>query len=179
MKRTFVGAIFLSAFFATHALAESSDFVLQADEAVTVRNIAFELAPVKSQQTLRAYQSITPEVLSPLGKLSASARAEFLSSLTFNEKGLTGFNYRVLEDELTPSQAHSVLALFGAQRLTTLLKGARVETETDQKLLKGSQAKSIFNPWGDGDEGGNEKEYYCSGRATCSYSPANICMSSC
>jgi hypothetical protein len=171
MKRTFVAAVFLSALFAAQASAESSDFVLPVDEVASLSNIAFELAPVKSQQTLRAYQSITPEVLSPLGKLSASGRAEFLSSLTFNEKGLTGFNYRVLEDELTPSQAHSVLALFGAQRLTSRLKGARIETEVDSVVL-GSQAK-IFTP--EGDYSG----YRCVERASCMEARGYICMSNC
>jgi hypothetical protein len=175
MKRTFLAAVFLSVFFAAHASAESSDFAIQADESVNTRNVAFELAPVKSQQTLRAYQSITPEVLSPLGKLSASARAEFLSSLTFNEKGLTGFNYRVLEDELTTSQVHSVLALFGAQHLTSRLEGARVETEVDQKLLKGSQAKSIFNPWLDE----NEKGYRCYEKGSCVEAKGWICTKNC
>lgn len=177
MKRISLAVVILSAFFAAHASAESSDFVSPVDEIASSRNIAFELAPVKSQQTLRAYQSITPEVLSPLGKLSARARADFLSSLTFNEKGLTGFNYRLLEDELTPSQVHGVLALFGAQYLTPSLKGARVETEADQKLLISPQTKSIFNPWGDPE--GDHKGYWCFQRSNCYVNENFICMSSC
>lgn len=178
MKRTFLAAIFLSAFFATHASAESSDFVLQTDESVAIRNVAFELAPVKSQQTLRAYQSITPDILSPLGKLSVTTRAEFLSSLTFNEKGLTGFNYRLLEDELTPSQVHSVLALFGAQHLTSRLNGARVETAMDNMLLKPVAKIGGLGGLFD-DQFGDHKGYWCFQRNNCYVNENFICMSGC
>jgi len=174
MKRIFLAAAFLSASFSIQVSAESSDFVSPVDEVASSRNIAFELAPVKSQQTLRAYQSITPDVLSPLGKLSLSAKAEFLSSLTFSEKGLTGFNYRVLEDELTASQVHSLLALFGAQHLTARLKGASVETEADY-TIRGTRVKGgIYTP-----ELGDYSGYKCVERATCMESRSYICMSSC
>jgi hypothetical protein len=53
MKRTPSVAVFLSVFFTAHVSAASPDLVSPVDEIASSRNIAFELAPVKSQLTLR------------------------------------------------------------------------------------------------------------------------------
>ncbi|WP_181259144.1 hypothetical protein [Pseudoduganella armeniaca] len=73
------------------------------------------LAPVKSEQALQRYLMQTPAARNPLNALAADTRQEFLDSLTFNETGLTSYNYQVLLDNLTPKQAKAVLALFGSQ----------------------------------------------------------------
>lgn len=64
------------------------------------------LAPVKSQFELGAY--LQSAKASPLDWLSPAAKRRFLASLTFNETGLTGFDYSDLRAELTVTQIHRV-----------------------------------------------------------------------
>jgi hypothetical protein len=92
---------------------------------------AFELriAPVRSQAQLKAY--LRDNRRTPLDALSTGGRSHFLSSLDFNEKGLTTFNYADLQKELTPTQIYQVLALFGKQHDTALITNARPEHVTD------------------------------------------------
>jgi hypothetical protein len=172
MKHIFLATVLLSGFLSLQASAQKLEIAAQTENAISTRDVAFELAPVKSQVSLLAYQQITPDVVSPISKLSPVGKAEFLASLTFNDKGVTGFNYRVLENELTPTQIYSVLALFGAQHLTPRLRGARVDSEADHLLLSDTQAK--MRRIGDDYSG-----YACTARATCTTSINSICMSSC
>lgn len=67
--------------------------------------------------------------------LSAEARTRFIDSLTFNETGVTGFRTDDLERELTPSKIYKILALVGAEKSVRLLKGARITTSEDEKLM--------------------------------------------
>lgn len=90
-------------------------------------------AVVRSRSDLDSYLSYHPD--SAIQALSDGGRDAFLNSLVFTEKGLGSFNFRVLEDELTPTQIHEVLSLFGLGALVPHFKGARVETENDERLL--------------------------------------------
>jgi hypothetical protein len=94
MKITFLLIAFCSGFLATLVVAQPFG---NTDEqrADVQRDMARALAPIKSAETLRAYQSITPDAVSPLAKLSVKGRAEFLASLVFGEQGLAGFSTRV------------------------------------------------------------------------------------
>ncbi len=96
------------------------------------------LAPIKSKQDLERYLAITPEYKSPFSALTSAARRSFIDSLTFNESGLTGFSYRELQSELTPTQADKLLALFGARNTLVLMSPTRVVTSKDRSLLAGS-----------------------------------------
>jgi hypothetical protein len=128
------------------------------------------LAPVKSQFELGAY--LQSAKASPLDWLSPAAKRRFLASLTFNETGLTGFDYSDLRAELTFTQIHRVLAIFGAQRVAPLIKGARAETDID-RILMASPGNST-DPSMDDHEG-----YRCEGAHTCGSAPSRICMSGC
>jgi hypothetical protein len=172
MKRIFFATVLLSGLLLSQAGVQASEMAAPAESAVSARDIALELASVKSHVSLLAYQQITPDVVSPLSKLSPAGKAEFLASLTFNENGVTGFNYRVLENELTPTQIYSVLALFGAQHLTARLRGARIDSVADHQLLSYATAKMRR-------QGDDYSGYACTARATCTTSTNAICMSSC
>ncbi|KFN42588.1 hypothetical protein [Arenimonas oryziterrae] len=99
------------------------------------REIAKLTAPIHSRATLRAYLRDHKLAASPLGRLSARRRRHFLSTLSFNESGITGYNYRDLEAELTVTEIYQVLSLFGAQHTTRLVEDARVETDLDRMIL--------------------------------------------
>jgi hypothetical protein len=139
MKVTFLLIAFCSGFLATLVVAQplgnTDEQRADVQRADVQRDMARELAPIKSAETLRAYRSITPDATSPLAKLSVKGRAEFLASLVFSKKELAGFSTRVLENELSASEIYSVLALFGAQHLTPSLKNARIDSETDRILM--------------------------------------------
>ncbi|MDN5781325.1 MAG: hypothetical protein L0H23_04775 [Luteimonas sp.] len=93
-------------------------------------------ATIRSQSDLSEYLQATPIARTPLGKLSPGAQRRFLGSLTFNEKGLTGFDYRALSDELSASEIHQVLGLFEMQRTTALIPGLRIETPVDEAIMR-------------------------------------------
>ena len=74
------------------------------------------LGVIRSQRDLQRYLSSHLKLDSPLNALSRGARERFLSSITFNEKGITGFHYADLQTELTASQMRDVLHLFGVEK---------------------------------------------------------------
>lgn len=101
-------------------------------------------APIQSVQDLEKHLAENPN--SPLLRLSDAGRTVFLDSLVFTEKGLASFNYKPLENELTPSQIHELLSLFGLARLTPRFENARIETSTDMKLLNATSDVSVQCP---------------------------------
>lgn len=178
MKSMLVSAV-LTALVASPLLAQAerapespAAYAALAQQTVINQNVAQRLAMIRSRTDLANYLASTRNQRTPLGMLSPVARRVFTDSLTFNENGLTGFNYKVLEAELTPSQAYQLLSLFGAQRLASMLKNARVETQTD-KLIIGMG--STYSPHLINDHEG----YACIGRATCGRNMDDICMSGC
>lgn len=143
------------------------------------RELALKSAPIKSQQDLDSYQRTFSAERSPLAKMSVDAQERFINSLSFNEKGITGFSYADLEAQLTPTETHAVLSLFGVQHLTGKLRNNRVETATDRFLQpaqnSGVTAKGgIFTP-----ELGDYTGYKCVDRATCMEASRYICTSNC
>jgi hypothetical protein len=133
----------------------------------------FLVAPIKSQFDLMQYIQNHPG--SSIDMLSPSAKQRFISSVTFNETGLTGFDYSDLRAELTVSQVYQILSLFGAQRVTHMVHGARVATAIDRTL----QAPSSLFSGGPIGIGEDHEGYRCEGNHTCSTSPSRICMSGC
>lgn len=89
-------------------------------------------APVRSEDDLKAHLATDA---SPIDALSDGARALFLESLKFGEHGVASFRARELEAELTPTQIHAILKLFGFQRAISGFRNARIETEHDVVLL--------------------------------------------
>lgn len=138
------------------------------------RELAQAAAPIKSTSDLQVYFATTGNRATPFSRLSDSARHRFIESLTFNEKGLTGFSYADLQAELSATEIYQLLSLFGAQHLTSSIKGAAIRTPLDAAIMNaGSTISPSFENIDD------HVGYYCSGRATCSQSATQICMSNC
>ncbi len=162
-------------------------------------DLAFLIAPIKSRADINEYLQETAKSKSPLHLLSKTARARFLKSLTFNDAGLTGFSYADLEANLTPSQIYQVLALFGSQNSTPMIKNVRVESELDAEILTGDfgdsedpAAKCFIEPGAENGPldpnaprpketrpNGDRTGYNCSSRATCSWAVQMVCKANC
>jgi hypothetical protein len=123
--------------------------------------------PIKSRAQLQAYLVATTETGSPLNALPTEARSRFLASLSFNQKGITGYNYGDLHSDLTVRQVYQILSLFGAQRDTALV-GGRVTTTSDRMLLSSQGIPNTDHPG-----------YECVSHGSCYATPQFICMSDC
>lgn len=145
--------------------------------AIGANSVVAPMGTIRSQGDLQRYLAATAKSGSPLDALSSSGRARLLSSLTFNEKGITGFHYGDLQSELTASQTFEVLHLFGVERDVKLIPNIRVETPADHRVI------SALPFAGDGGDGGSDgkdyKDFWCVSRATCNPSPTSICTSNC
>ncbi|NHZ67071.1 hypothetical protein [Massilia genomosp. 1] len=80
------------------------------------------IAPIKSKEDLERYLQIIPPKSNALNLLSPAARARFIATLTFNEKGLTSFGFEDLQRELSQDQIAKVLALFGSESSAVHIK---------------------------------------------------------
>ena len=127
------------------------------------------LASVRSIADLHAYLARTP--MGPLDNLSPWGRKAFLSSLKFNEQGLTQFDFTVVEEELSATEAYRLLSLFGLQRTTSLLKGLSVETALDKLIMSQQPQQRLYMA--------DHKGYYCKTQGTCESSPQSICLDGC
>lgn len=136
------------------------------------RQVAYELAPVKSKADLD-FISAKP---SALDLLSSDAKQRFIESIKFGDKGLAGFYYADLENELSFTQIYEILSLFGATHLISKFSNAHIETSADT-LLKAKSINEKKSPGllGPTDHGG----YRCESRATCVRSSLHICTSNC
>lgn len=83
------------------------------------------LVPIRSAAQLSEYLETHPS--SPLDAFNKRARKLFLDSLTFSEKGLTGFRLQEIQSELTPSQAFDILSFFGVQSVIESLQFEHTE----------------------------------------------------
>ncbi len=161
-----IGGIFISGCSTTERFA-----------AVGAAGVVAPMGTIRSQGDLQRYLAATAKSGSPLDALSSSARARFLSSITFNEKGITGFRYGDLQSELTARQMFDVLHLFGVERDVKLIPNLRVETPADQRVIS---ALPFADGGGDGGGFGKDyRDYWCVSRATCNPSPTSICTSNC
>lgn len=104
---------------------------------------------------------------SPLDKLSPLARQRFVESLVFSDGGLGSYGYADLEAELTASEIHSVLAMFGVEGTTSMITGAKIKTSADEQIM-------LRPPPGADHDG-----YRCESRATCVTATFSICTSNC
>ncbi|WP_217428529.1 hypothetical protein [Rugamonas rivuli] len=161
------------------------------------------LAPIKSKQDLDRYLAVTPAYQSAFSPLTPAGRRAFIDSLTFNQSGLTGFSYRDLQAELTPTQIDKLLALFGARNTIALMKPTRVVSMKDRHLLVSLERCGSSECGEDGgsgwdDGGGTPAEptpppapdpsdttdkdvagYACVARATCEVKNFSICRKGC
>jgi hypothetical protein len=167
----------------------------------SLSSLSLYSAQIRSLPQLKAHLALQGKA-SPLAALSAASQQEFIDRLTFNENGLTGYRYGILEKELTPSQIYSILSLFGTQKHIGMFKKARIATQADAQLLDtGASTNMVPCPqtppgsgpgsggggggdWGgtggDGIPHGNDyPDMACKSKATCSRSTTDICMASC
>ncbi len=128
--------------------------------------LARELAPLKSARDVYIYNNATPKHLSPLSALQRTERDRFVQSLRFNDKGLTQFDYTLLQS-LSPTEIYKVLALFGMQSGSGRIKAAP-RTELDKDAAAPSLMMADFLT-----------DYRCESRATCSFSVRMACTSNC
>jgi hypothetical protein len=142
----------------------SADIIMQNEASQT--QIDKAVAPIKSARDLQFHILNSPMGSSPLDSLSPRSKQIFLSSLTFNEKGLTGFQYDVLET-LTPTQIYKILSLFGEQRFTSQMKGVRSITAADSLIM--SVTPMLAPLMG----------YRCEARGTCSEMMSKACTDNC
>jgi hypothetical protein len=120
------------------ALTEDAASIDSATQGVTEQAVREKLEaeppPIRSAAELASYlESREPD--SPLDHLSPAALRRFIDSLTFNENGLTGYRTDDLQSELTATQAYRILALFGVQRTTPMLRGLTIETKLDETIM--------------------------------------------
>ncbi|MDM5177418.1 hypothetical protein PO883_09470 [Massilia sp. DJPM01] len=100
------------------------------------------IAPIKSQADLERYLKMVPPKSNALYLLSPAARERFLATVTFNEKGLTGFGFEDLQRELSQEQIAKVLALFGSESSAKYIKPS-----TDTRAPgPGASSNCIENP---------------------------------
>jgi len=149
------------------------------------------VAPIRSPEDLSRHLADNSD--SPFFYLSADARERFISSITFNERGVTGFEYMDLERELTPTQIFEVMSLIGQQQFTWQLQGARVETKLDELLLAGEvpgigplgrcpppgEPQSGASVISNCDNDNFLKDHRCSAPGNCEYSMRNSCTVNC
>lgn len=142
--------------------------VVQPDEQVQRLLIAQRHAPINSQVRLQEHlQALSSD--SPLHALSIPARQRFVASLRFNDSGITSLRYQDVVEELSYSEAYRLLALFGAERTLGKMPLLRIETSEDERILGSLRAAVEDDHLG----------YACTGRATCSMSSQEICMTGC
>lgn len=145
-----------------------------ADEQARSTKIAMELAAIKSKNQLHKYLQSSPEDLSAFSGMTGAQLRQFVSGLTFNERGLTGFDPTPLR-QLSPSQVYRILSLFGMQSGTSKIAAApRSEIDRDLNI----------SPLGIGGELGNSdgpflEGYRCEGQHTCRESQRAACTSNC
>jgi len=139
------------------------------------RMIAREIAPVKSLQDFYRQQAHQSRGIDAFGKLTPKSRAEFIAGLVFGERGLASFNFKVIEDELSFSEAYDLLGLFGVQYTIKHMKGLKVRSNADLLVKEGT-----IRPMACCDENeSGEKGYRCESRGTCALSQTHICTDNC
>jgi hypothetical protein len=83
---------------------------------------------------------------------------------------LGGFNFGALVEELTPTQIHRILSLFGAQHTVSKFSGMRIETKLDAMLAGEKVVSAVKDYMG----------YFCLSSGTCKKStPDYICTTDC
>jgi len=122
-------------------------------------------APIHSEQELHSY--LAGNKSTPLDALDPKSEGRFLASLTFNAKGITGFSYEDLRS-LSPSEAYSILALFGAQEAIIGIPFDSASTADEANV--GLLSPIVIQDYPDAR---------CQPPATCLSSHQQICLSTC
>ena len=98
--------------------------------------LALAGARIKSLAEFYAYEFSVPPLANPLNRLSQGARRRFIDSLTFNDRGITGYATGDLRAELSAEQIYDILVLFGVPDDIYLFPDARVSTRRDKEIME-------------------------------------------
>jgi hypothetical protein len=134
-----------------------------ADKEAAQRAGQVALAPIRSDAELADY--LKSHRASPLDAFSRAARAKFLDSLVFTDRGLGSYRTADIEAELTPRQANAILSLFGVQDSMAQLDfvhGSEAERQAAKSI------GPIINE--------DHREYRCMIPATCIFAMSMICI---
>lgn len=96
------------------------------------------LVPIRSSAQLTEYLGSHPS--NPLDAFNHRARKLFLESLTFSDRGLTGFRLQEVQSELTRSQAFAILSLFGVESVVNSLQFELADNSRSLHPASGSVA---------------------------------------
>lgn len=116
----------------------------------TLRN----MPAVRSHKELENYFLMVSSSENPFLIMEENARKEFISSLDFNEKGLTSYNYLYLTENLTASQISKILLVFGIRQDLKTLGEIKTLTLKDKNMIKKSSNSTTCIEWGGGGIGG-------------------------
>ncbi len=71
--------------------------------------------PIASADDLRAYLATHRGEVTPFDAFGPAARADFIASIQFGSRGVSGFHINPFQDQLTDAQRIAILKLFGQQ----------------------------------------------------------------
>lgn len=152
----------------------NDEIAVIADDQARSTKIAMELATIKTAAQMHRYLQNSPLELSAFSGMTGVQMREFVSSLTFNDKGLTGFDPTPLR-QLSPSQVYRILSLFGMQSGTSRIAASpRSDIDHDLNIAP----LGIGGEFGDSD-GPFLEGYRCEGQHTCRESQRAACTSNC
>ena len=154
----------------------------KAQERIAALN--FELAPIKGSADLAIYLNENRNKSTPLDRLSKLGKKQFLESIVFTARGVGSFDAGPLRDELTPTETHAILSLFGLQHKTHVVKNRRIASKADNMLLSPqfcwldpSDEDYGLCDGGGGPIGTDYPGYKCDGKANCERSyDQTICI---
>ncbi|MDQ1922032.1 hypothetical protein [Massilia pseudoviolaceinigra] len=131
------------------ALTKERQAQIQAQDALSV-----QVAPIKSQADLIQYMKMVPPQSNALYLLSPTARERFVSSLTFNQHGLSGFSYADLQRELSPAKIARVLRLFGSESSVSTIQTQGGTTARPERWESANgECRGFLDPaWGTCDQ---------------------------
>jgi len=129
---------------------------------------------IQSERALNLYLQATAKTGSPFDALAPDAKARFLSSLAFNERGLTAYRYDDLRN-LSAEQVTRILGLFGFQKDESFIIHPSARNGCPQVVVPGVSPQAVPTP----DCNGNYPNYNCVSRATCAPSNNFVCTKNC
>lgn len=137
------------------------------EAAVMAREMARDLAPIRSRSTLEELQASGRLEQTMLGQLPEDARKRFTDSLVFSERGLASFSYPELRSNLDGFQIYQLLALFGAQHSLVAIPGIRGLNTAEFQRSDWWQVPPLMVDYPD---------KVCSAKASCTPWSGGICI---
>ncbi len=131
------------------------------DQITEKQDLRQQNALIKSKNDMAFYAKIKDATF-PLNYLNDSERNVFINSLSFNEKGLTSFSYKSLEN-LDKTQKYKILSLFGFEDATKFI----LKPNENKTCLKGMKC------------GGPLIGYKCISKGTCQSDSGYACTNNC